>query len=707
MQLGVCYYPEHWDESRWAIDAALFRDAGLTLVRMAEFAWSKLEPRPGVFEFDWLDRAVDTFAREHFRIVLGTPTAAPPAWLSRTHPDTLPVNERGQRKNFGGRRHYCPNSAVYHAYTIRIVEQLAQRYGSDARIIGWQIDNEFGEGNSARCYCENCIAAFQVWLGKKYGTPDALNHAWGNAFWSQEYSDWSQIGAPMLVGSDTPNPSHALDYFRFSSDSFVDYQQLQISTLRNHIQPTQFLTHNFMGLFPDLDQYELAKPLSFVSWDSYPTGMAEYKTAIVEHADDGTFPPDVGNPYLTSLAHAVVRGSKDGAPFWIMEQQGGNVNWGIYNPSPRPGVTHLWWWHNFLMGADATLIFRERATLFAQEQYHSGLLNHDGSPAQGYADLLSFEPHRKFLETIRDTRVQNEVAILISYEDLYALCLQPHRAGMNYWNILFTWYAALQRAGVPCDVISKHADLSGYKLVIAPTLHLADQPLADHLHSYVNSGGLVVLGIRSGFKTPTNTVTAEPLPGALRALVGAKITAWHSLPPNVTHPVALIWRGWQKIDAARWVETLEPETESAGTIAAYLGTHLDGQTAMTANQIGAGRVMYVGWLPDRVQADALVGMLIPEAGIEPIGILPYGVVAGTRERQGECFLLLANFTDEEKRVWLNRRAWCEIETGETTASEITLSPRSVRALRRATLTPLSLPSPKGRGVGGEGDGGQG
>lgn len=698
MKLGICYYPEHWDETRWAVDAKLLRAAGVTIVRMAEFAWSRMEPREGEFELGWLDRAIEVFAGEQFEIVLGTPTAAPPAWLSRGYPDTLPVDEQGRRKHFGGRRHYCPNSTVFREFTRRVVNAMAARYGDDARVIGWQIDNEFGGGTTGRCYCEHCEAAFRVWLTRKYETLDALNAAWGSVFWSHEYSDWSQIGAPILAAGNKSNPSQMLDYYRFSSDSIAEYQRLQIEVIRGEmaggmedgmtppLQGVRFITHNFMGLFSDVDQHALAEPLDFISWDSYPTGNLGRWTFMLQDADDGTYAYDVGNPYLTGMAHDFTRGLKEGAPFWIMEQQAGHINWGEYNPAPRPNVLHLWLWHNFAAGADASVIFRERATVLAQEQYHSGLLHHDGSPAQGYLDLLAFNEPLALMQSLQDTRVENEVALLVSFEDLWALQIQPHRHDFSYWNVVFTWYAALQRAGAPCDIVSKNADVSKYKLVIAPSLHLADEVLAVKLKAFAERGGLLMLGVRSGFKTPTNLVSSEPLPGALREMVGAKVTSWQSLPPNVSVPVALMWRGWQRVNATRWVETLE--TESAGTIATYVGASpgspsLDGQTAISVNQIGNGRVMYCGWLPNQAQADALVGMLLPEAQVEPIGMLPPGVIAGRRIRDGETFLFLMNFTDEEKRVWVNGLGWRDVNTAMDVSGEVTVGVRGVCVLRQA------------------------
>lgn len=699
MNLGICYYPEHWDETRWALDAQSMREVGLTIVRFAEFAWSRLEPRPNEFDFAWLDRAIDVFAASGFSIVLGTPTAAPPAWLARAHPDILPVDDQRRKRDFGGRRHYCPNSPVYREYSTQIVQAMAAHYLNDPRVIGWQIDNEFGGGNTARCYCENCASAFRVWLAQKYRTVDTLNDAWGNVFWSQEYDDWQQINAPILVAGNKPNPSHVLDYYRFASDSFVTYQALQISILREAQQQivaaepnaasltssSQFITHNFMGLYSDLDQYALAEPLTFVAWDSYPTGNLGRWKYLLADADNGVYAHDAGNPYVTGMAHDFTRGLKEGAPFWIMEQQAGQVNWGEYNPAPRPDVLQLWLWHNFASGVETTIFFRERATLFAQEQYHSGLLNHDGSPGQPYQDLLAFRPQHALMKSLEASRVENEVALLVSFEDLWALQTQPHRKDFSYWNVVFTWYAALLRAGVPCDIVSKKADISKYKLVIAASLHLADGTLADRLKRYVSAGGLLVVGIRSGFKALSNKVTSEPLPGALRELVGAKVTGWQSLAPNVSQPVALTWREGYPVNATRWIETLEPDR--ARTTATYVNSHLHGHAAMTVNQIGEGRVTYVGWWPDQSQADALVGMLLPEAQIESPGNLPHGIIVGRRVSEGETYFILMNFADEEKTVLLNGTGWRKTSGDEDVNGQVTLAARGVRVLIK--LKPVS------------------
>lgn len=577
MKFGVCYYPEHWPESRWETDARMMREGGLSIVRIAEFAWSRIEPEERRFDWAWLDRAIETLADAGLQIILGTPTAAPPAWLSLNYPDTLPVDEQGRRRNFGGRRHYCPNSQTFRAHTRRIVTAMAERYGQNPHVIGWQIDNEFGGGRTARCYCQQCLDTFRVWLRHKYGSLYALNEAWGTVFWSQEYHDWEQIPFPIGAGSSA-NPSHALDYFRFASDSFVYYQHFQISILKAIIQqfnkwayppnkrPTapsthQFLTHNFMGLFfRDLDYFDLAAPLDFVSLDNYPTaGIDRVRGELYGEEPSPThFAYDVGDAALTAMELDLARGWKN-KPFWIMEQQPGHVNWGTANPGVRPGTVRLWTWHALAAGADTVMFFRWRAARFAQEQYHAGLLKHDGTPDVGFSDLQQMAGERALMEKIVAEPIRAQVAMIFNYDDLWALQLQPHRGGFTYLRLAFTWYRALLALGIGVDFRPLGADLSGYKLVLAPGLFLGSADLADSLCEYASTGGTLVLGVRSGFKTPSNLVTEQPLPGVFRDLAGVGVQEWHALPNKVGYALESEIQGLDG-EATVWAEALTPLT---------------------------------------------------------------------------------------------------------------------------------------------------
>lgn len=638
MKFGVCYYPEHWPEARWAEDARWLKTLGVTTVRLAEFAWSRLEAEPERFTWGWLDRAVALFVDAGFEVILGTPTAAPPVWLSRLDPSTLPVDDQGRRRNYGGRRHYCPNNLAYREHTRRIVTAMATRYGAAPGVVGWQIDNEFGGGNTARCYCPVCEAAFRRWLEARYGALAALNAAWGTVFWSAEFDDWAQIGAPIL-NLAKPNAAHVLDYYRFCSDSMVSYQQFQIDLLRAVVGDRHFITHNFMGLYPDLNYFDLARSLDFVTWDSYPTGNADrWRPMLYGDEKPPVFAYDVGDPYITAFAHDLTRGLL-ARPFWIMEQQVGHVNWGYANPLIRPGTVRLWGWHAVAAGADALVVFRERAALAAQEKYHSGLQHHDGTPDVGYFDLERLHAEQTRLAALTAAPPQAQVALLWNYDDLWALQGEPHTREFTYLRHLFVYYRALQRLGVPVDVVPPGRDLSAYRCVIAPTAHLVTPELARQLTDYVTGGGALLLGVRSGFKNNANTALPEPLPGLLRPLVGATVTDWGALPGGVTWEVAADVAGLAG-PAGLWVETLAPAEAEAK--AHYTSGPYAGRVALTRHRAGAGEAWYCGWHPSAEQALALVRHLTEHLGLTRLaGDLPAGLLAA---RRGAHTLLL-NFTD--------------------------------------------------------------
>lgn len=639
MKLGICYYPEHWPQERWQLDAKQMWEAGISIVRVAEFAWTLMEPRPGVYSWDWLDQTIDTFAAEGHQIVLCTPTAAPPAWIIQAHPDILPVDENGRRLKFGSRRHYCPNNPKFQEQTKTIVHALAQRYGQHPDVIGWQIDNEFA-CYIPRCYCENCQTAFHHWLESKYGDLDTLNQAWGTVFWSQSYNQWEQIEAPNLTVAE-PNPSHVLDYYRFFSDTWVAYQQIQISGLQSKIPKTQFITHNVIGNLIDIDYHKLAKNLDFISWDSYPTGYAFHQAENFYPVDDHRpiFAHDLGDPYITGFFHDLIRGLKQ-APYWVMEQQTGAINWSRYNTGVRPGALRLWTWQAMASGAEAVVYFRWRASRFGLEQHHAGLRKHDSSPDIGYNDLLSMLADRQLMEEISQEPIKNSCALLLDYNDLWAFKEQPHRDGFDYLGYLFVFYRACRQLGLGIDIVSPDVDLSKYKLVLAPTIHLASQELAQKFNAYVQQGGSLLIGIRSGFKTPTNLVSDQPLPGVFQPLVGAYVVQWHSLPPGVSYPLQ------SEIpnlcgEASLWAEVLKPDS-NAEVLASYPTAPFSKEAAITCNPFGNGKAYYFGFYPTFDQATAFIKYLCHQHHIDILENLPAGMIAIRRANR----ILLFNFTDQ-------------------------------------------------------------
>ncbi len=416
MILGVDFYPEHWPEERWPIDAALMRRAGMTVVRLAEFAWSRLEPREGEFQFAWLDRALDVLAAHGIRAVLGTPTAAPPAWLVEAHRDILPLDDQRRPLEFGARLHRCLANPTFRRYSRAITEAMAAHYANHPNIIGWQTDNEL-TGN--RCFCDVCAERFRQWLQHKYGTLDALNQAWGTAFWSQEYNAWSQLPLPWRTtcGSMAHNPSLLLDYYRFASDITVEFQSEQVAILRK-LCPNHFVTHNFMGLHDAINYYDLAKDLDFVSWDNYPSDSA-------------------------ALPHDVMRGIRR-KNFWVMEEKCGHTGWNTMSPIPRPGQVRAWAWQAVGHGADAIVFFRWRSCRGGTEQFWQGILNHDALPGRRYNEIAQLgREFQQIGSAFEGTSVRNDVAILYSYDQIWALQIQPQVAATTRACTAWAWAPTL------------------------------------------------------------------------------------------------------------------------------------------------------------------------------------------------------------------------------------------------------------------------
>jgi beta-galactosidase len=660
---GCDYYPEQWPESRWAEDARLMQEAGFNVVRVGEFAWARMEPREGVYDWAWLDRAIDILSRHNLRVVLSTPTATPPPWLTTAHPEILPRDQHRRVRHPGSRRHYCPNSPVYRDYTERIVTALAGRYGEDERVIGWQIDNEFGCHDTGRCYCDTCAAHFRAWLRARYGNPEALNQAWGSVFWSALCEDWDQVGLPWAAPAEH-NPSHVLDFLRFGSDSMRDYQQLQIDILRTQA-PAQFVTHNFM-LFSsrELDFYDLAVPLDFVSWDNY-------------HFYGAT-------PAIIAATHDRYWGMKRRG-HWVMEQQVSNVNWAPYNPTLRPGELSLKVWQSIAHGADGVVYFRWRAAALGAELYHSGLLDHAAQPTRGYAEAQAIGRALGRLDSLlRDSRPQAGVALLHDYPSRWSLDLQPHNRDLaqdgTFQRASMGPYEALWARNVPVHVLPVRGndDLSQYKIVIAPAINLLSRANAARLEAYVHQGGTLIVTARTGFKDETGQVPGRP-PGHLAELLGVTVEEFDSLPPNRVNRIQFSAEVSGIVPVSLWCEVLSPTT--ASPLAVYQADYYAGRPAATLREIKGGRAIYTGVLAGADFYGSLFDWLLPLAGVEPVMATPPGVEATARVGPAGRTLFLLNHNEDAHKVTLPQ-VYTDALTGQPTSQELELGPREVRILVR-------------------------
>ncbi len=632
---GVDYYPEHWPEERWTQDAHFMQEAGFNTVRLAEFAWSRMEPRAGQYDFAWLDRAIDILARHNLDIVLGTPTASAPPWLMVAHPDIFIVWPDGVRATYGSRRTYCPTHPTYRAHAAGITQAMASHYKDHPRVIGWQIDNEFGDA----CYCAQCQASFQDWLRAKYGSLDALNAAWGTVFWSHEYTDWTQIPLPRLttrtaLGSDVSvvaNPSQALDFARFVSDTYVDFQAQQLAILRAEC-PNHFVTHNFMGFgYDKLNYFDLAAPLDLVSWDNYPRGFW--------HQDGKMSPEDI------ALGHATMRGLKN-RNFWVMEAQSGKSGWHVMGSAPRPGEIRLWAYQAIAHGADGIVFFRWRSCRFGAEQFWQGVLDHDGKPRRRYHEIRQMgEELQQMGNRIAGTEVRADAALMLSYDSRFAFQIQPNSPAFSYSQHFRDWYAALHRRNIPAAIVSPDVDLAPFKLVVVPALYVTDKGIAARLRAYVERGGELIVTTRSGVKDHNNAVVDLPLPGLLADLCGVEIEDLDVLPAGQHRKIqfgASASAGHGNATALCEILTLN----GAEAIARYAEDYYAEKPAITVNSAGEGRVTYVGTVGDLALVEKVVMHAVEKAHINPLAETPAGVEVTRRTRNGTELLFILNHTPE-------------------------------------------------------------
>ncbi|MDD9921227.1 MAG: beta-galactosidase [Boseongicola sp.] len=600
--LGVCYYPEHWPEDIWAEDAARMAETGLTWVRIGEFAWSRMEPQPGRYEFDWLDRAIETLGNAGLKVVLGTPTATPPRWMVDKLPDMLQVDAEGRTRGFGSRRHYCFSHEGYRAECKRIAAELSKRYGKNPHVQAWQIDNEYACHDTTLSYSDAALKEFRVWLQQKYQSAGALNRAWGNVFWSMEYDDFDQIELPNLTTTE-PNPAHTLDFKRFSSDQVIAFNKVQADAIRAHSDKP--LIHNFMGREMSFDHYKMGEDLDIASWDSYPIGFLSERLEASEE-DKQTYLRQ-GDPDNQAFHHDLYRRAGNGR-WWIMEQQPGPVNWAPWNPAPLPGMARLWAWEAFAHGAEAVCYFRWRQAPFAQEQHHAGLLRPDSEAAPALAEAAKVAEELKAFGPIEAAKC--EVALIVDYEADWVIGTQPQGADFSYFRLVLDCYRALRRAGLSIDIVSPTDDIGGYKMVLAPGLAI----MSDELKSQLAEIPSALIGPRSGAKDANGSIPV-PLPPALPGL-DVRVALAESLPPGVRMNLE------NGFGFLHWAEHLEGDAD-------VVMRNDNGVPVIMGN----GSMTYLGGWPEKTTWDHLIKTMATKSNVTILE-LPDGVrvrdVSGNR-----------------------------------------------------------------------------
>ena len=623
--LGAAWYPEQWPESRWDTDLQLMEDAHFHVVRVGEFAWSTIEPSEGHYDLDWLDRAIRLAAKHHIAVVIGTPTDAPPAWLTSAHPQTLRVDANGRRAEHGGRRQFNYASPEYRIFCVDIAEQLARRFGHNPDVIGWQIGNEYTDES----FDSDTRRQFDDWLRQKYGTLDALNRDWTTAYWSETYDRWDEIPLPTAGG----NPGLLLDHRRFVSDTWLSFQQVQIDAIRKYADPRQFITTNIGGLgwSDNWDHYEITRPLDLAAWDDY-----------------------VGEGHLNAARngamHDLVRGLKR-RNFWVMETQPGSVNWAPVNTTLDRGETRAMAWQAIGHGADAVLYWQWRDALNGQEQYHGAIVGPDGTPLPIYSEIRAIgSEFQRASAALKGTTPVAQVAILQSYDSRWAIDFQPHNKNYDQLDVLLDYYRPLRDSRLTVDIVNADASLDRYKVVFAPSLNLISKELAAHLLEYVQQGGHLFLGPRSGMKDEHNALNIERQPGPLVAPLGGRVEQYYAL--DATVPVSgTIGTGTASI----WAEQLSTNSPEVDVLLRYGKSNgwLDGQPAMISRRVGKGRITYLGALLDPGLMRQVIAWAAVDAHLEPeFPALPANVELCRRLDADHTIFVLINHGDTAAHIAL-------------------------------------------------------
>ncbi|WP_170330550.1 beta-galactosidase [Ruegeria arenilitoris] len=577
LELGVCYYPEQWDQSLWREDARRMVEMGLDWVRLAEFTWSLIEPERGQFNWGWLDEVIDILGDAGLRVMMSTPTAAPPKWLINEYPEILPVGPDGRVRGFGSRRHYCFSSDVYLAESRRIATEYARRYGENRHVHAWQIDNEYNDHDTVLSYSDAARDGFRRWLEQRYGTIYNLNRTWGTVFWASGYTSFDQIELPNGLVAN-PNPTHALDFARYSSERVRLFNRAQVYIVRQ-FSPGRDITHNFMAGSFEFDHHAVATDLDIVGFDSYPLGNLLGSTLSDEdkHRYLRTGAPDYQG------FHCDLYRSQGNGRMWVLEQQPGPVDWAEKNPSPADGMVRLWTWAAYAHGAQAVMFFRWRQAKFAQEQFHTALLRSDGSPDQAALELAQVVQERAVLPSA--TRQRASVAILLDYPSIWAADILPHDDAFPNAQIFREWYAGLRSLGVDLDFVGPEDDLTGYAMIVLPQSMIVSKDLAKRLR---DSQAKLLIGARAGSKTADMHTPQNLAPGELADLVGVRVLRVESLPDLARESVRL--QDGTQHEFTGWREIIETEHSIA---ACFSSAYRDGSPAI----VQSDRAMYLAMIP--------------------------------------------------------------------------------------------------------------
>ncbi|BHH84524.1 beta-galactosidase [Desulforhopalus sp. 52FAK] len=593
--IGVYYYPEQWPEAQWERDIQNISKCGMKHIHLAEFSWIHLQPNEDEFDFHWLNRAIDLADKHNLKVVLCTPTATPPIWMTKNHPEILMVKETGARVTHGSRAHRCVNSEKFRMFSERIATEMAKRYGQHPAVIGWQIDNEIGHYENGGCYCNSCQQKFTHFLKNKYKNIEELNKNWAGDFWSQNYQSFEQIELPNAYALPyLPNEHALLDFKRFFSLSLSDYLEDQSEILRKHINEKMWITHNFMKDDPHHFAGHVKSGLDLYTLTIYPV-------AGLYHGQQGRELHRIGDPYNIAFNHDKTR-SHNGR-WGIMEQQPGQVNWGPHNVRPYPGSTRLWLWTAIAHGAEFLDTYRYRQPLGGSEQYHEGITTLDGvGLSPGGQDFIKTAEELQSLEELLNSEktgtachTQNRIALCIDWDSLTALSIHPQSELFSPHQCLEYFYRGCKRLGLEVDIIYPEniEQIFSYELTCVVLVDLASDHFVDTISRYVAEGGHTILSPRNFSRLTNGHFPEIEYSQRFEQLTGCVFQGYDVMIPGHKGKIdlpadskSITWQAWAE-------QVLPPDNSEI--FALHADQFYQGQTASFTMKKGKGRISYIGF----------------------------------------------------------------------------------------------------------------
>lgn len=672
ISLGTCYYPEHWDRSLWEEDLERMKAAGIKTIRIGEFAWSKVEPREGEFTYEFFDGFMEIACKAGMKVIFGTPTATPPAWLTEKYPEVLNCRMDGVKFRHGMRRHYNYNSPVYQKLCARIVEKFAGHYASHPSVVGWQIDNEMNCEVDV-FYSESDTAAFREYLKNKYNTLEKLNRELGMIFWNQEYTDWDQVYVPRTTIHDSSNPHLTLEYYRFVSESAIAFCRMQSDIIRKYMKQGDFITTN--GMFNHLDNHRMMdEALDVYTYDSYPN----FAYCLEEDPVHNTSLNDRKWSNHLSRVRSVC------PHFGIMEQQSGANGWNtrMEAPAPKPGQMTLWAMQSIGHGADYVSFFRWRTCTVGTEIYWHGILDYDNRDNRKLREVAELYKRVQSIKEMAGAEYEASFAVLEDYDNLWD-------ADVDVWHSRLEKaskkeiFAASQLSHTPMDYVllsdyTEYEDLKKYPVLFYPHGLLLTKPRAELLKIYVEKGGCLIIGARTGQKEAHGRCVMEPMPGLLSELTKTAVEEF-TFVGAVDGKVCMDWQG-EQIDTGIFNDVLKNVSKDAKVLARYSSNYYAGKPALTETAAGEGKVLHFGGTFTRESVKAMLRYAGALSPYESRIILPKECELCVRKKEGVHYFFVLNYSDKEQEIVL-KTEMTEVDSGEKVRGNIRLAGYGVAVLR--------------------------